>query len=636
MNIIRAFLFPFLLLSSITFVCFSQNLKPIPYDSTLIFWSLQNNNTLDPVNNLPYDTLLPDVEHYDPATSHYQAFASQGNIGRPVNNLIFNPFHPAGFDAGVNSLDVYRFNPDKLKYYRQFFPFSDVHYMMGAKKEQLLDLTHSQNIGKFFTAGACLRIINSPGGYYRQKSDISNLAFTLQFKPKNDRYQASAAFCQNIIKLQENGGLVLDSYFENNTEPDRKVIPVNLANAQTRIRETSVTGWQQIKLLPDSLLKERALFNFLPVVLTHSLNYSEISYVYEEPNPYNSFYPFYPLDSTDTQDLMLIHRFTNNFSLNTPEPDSFIFSYSLGLRHEYIWLRNGDLTAEYYQISPNAGLIMKLPLAIETMLTVEKCLSGYKKEDQEVELRISKKFGKKPISSPFIEWWLKRGDYSPAWTQQHYRSNLLNWDNRFISEKIQSQGLIVHLWGFQAGLTQTRLQHHIINLPNTSAPWQITDNIQVSQAFLQKSFRMWKIVFDNRVDYQKVNKEELLRLPEWITRHSLYFDFNIFKGALLIQPGIDLYYQSSYYADAYMPVTRSFYLQNDTKIKEQVYADIFIRMTVSRARIFLKYQHFNSKLGAYDYYLIPHYPMQDAALKFGIYWLLRDFPDRDKKVSSKL
>ena len=36
--------------------------------------------------------------------------------------------------------------------------------------------------------------------------------------------------------------------------------------------------------------------------------------------------------------------------------------------------------------------------------------------------------------------------------------------------------------------------------------------------------------------------------------------------------------------------------------------------------LFLKYQHLSSSWMGYDYMMTPHYPMQDAALKFGVKW----------------
>ena len=127
--------------------------------------------------------------------------------------------------------------------------------------------------------------------------------------------------------------------------------------------------------------------------------------------------------------------------------------------------------------------------------------------------------------------------------------------------------------------------------------------------------------FVNSFIFQYGFKSNALHLPLIADNFLLYAEFNIFKKALRTQIGFDLFYNTSYYADAYMPVTRTCYLQNDVKIGNYLYGDVFLSLLIKRARIFLKYQHVNSGLMGYKYYSVPHYPMQDRALKFGVSWM---------------
>jgi hypothetical protein len=45
---------------------------------------------------------------------------------------------------------------------------------------------------------------------------------------------------------------------------------------------------------------------------------------------------------------------------------------------------------------------------------------------------------------------------------------------------------------------------------------------------------------------------------------------------------------------------------------------------VKRFRIFVKYEHLNNLWGASRYYMIPHYPAQGAAFKWGLTWSFYD------------
>ena len=73
-----------------------------------------------------------------------------------------------------------------------------------------------------------------------------------------------------------------------------------------------------------------------------------------------------------------------------------------------------------------------------------------------------------------------------------------------------------------------------------------------------------------------------------------------------------------------MPALRMFYTQNNKKIGDYLYTDVFVNMQIKRANIFLKYQHLNSGWKDYSFYLIPHYPQQSGALKLGIIWRFYD------------
>ena len=58
--------------------------------------------------------------------------------------------------------------------------------------------------------------------------------------------------------------------------------------------------------------------------------------------------------------------------------------------------------------------------------------------------------------------------------------------------------------------------------------------------------------------------DEVLKLPSFITRNTLYFEDQWFKKALFIQTGIIFKYYSKYMMNAYDPVLAEFYVQDQT------------------------------------------------------------------------
>ncbi len=141
---------------------------------------------------------------------------------------------------------------------------------------------------------------------------------------------------------------------------------------------------------------------------------------------------------------------------------------------------------------------------------------------------------------------------------------------------------------------------------------------------LGKVFNVGNFSFDTRIVYQKASKEEAIRIPEFIGDLSIYYTKALFKNASIVQIGIDFLYNTSYKAYAYMPATRSFYVQNNKTIGNYIYADVFLNLQVKRARLFLKYINLMSLFNMYDYYTVPSYPMQDDGIRFGVSWMFYD------------
>ena len=115
-----------------------------------------------------------------------------------------------------------------------------------------------------------------------------------------------------------------------------------------------------------------------------------------------------------------------------------------------------------------------------------------------------------------------------------------------------------------------------------------------------------------------------MRLPDFSSYTSFIYENNFFKKALYGQFGIDVRYCTLYLADAYMPATGQFYLQNEKKIGNYAYVDLFANFRIKTFRFFLKYEHLNAGFSEKGYYTVPHYPMAGGTFKWGIRWQFFD------------
>jgi hypothetical protein len=89
--------------------------------------------------------------------------------------------------------------------------------------------------------------------------------------------------------------------------------------------------------------------------------------------------------------------------------------------------------------------------------------------------------------------------------------------------------------------------------------------------------------------------------------------------------GFDVQYRLGYFADAYMPATMQFYVQNFQSVQPNTVVDFFINARLKNARVFFKLTNLNELLGANKgYYASPYYPAMRGSFQFGVNWFLFD------------
>jgi hypothetical protein len=70
----------------------------------------------------------------------------------------------------------------------------------------------------------------------------------------------------------------------------------------------------------------------------------------------------------------------------------------------------------------------------------------------------------------------------------------------------------------------------------------------------------------------------------------------------------------------YNPVVTEAFVQNDKKVGDFPLVDFFVNARIRQTRIFLKAEHFNSKMTGFNYYTAPNYPYRDFMIRFGLVW----------------
>jgi hypothetical protein len=211
-----------------------------------------------------------------------------------------------------------------------------------------------------------------------------------------------------------------------------------------------------------------------------------------------------------------------------------------------------------------------------------------------------------------------------------YQSDFINynWSNNFDNEKINSFGATAKTQWITATLEVSSLNDHLFFSNDSTdeqqqliTPKQYDKTINYLSIKASREFKWWKLALDNTILYQQVDQEDdVLNVPQIITRNSLYFTDYFFKKALFLQTGFTVNYFSKYYINDYNPVIAEAFVQNDVKVGNFPMIDFFINARIRQTRIFLKAEHFNSKMTGNNFLTAPNYPYRDFTIRFGLIW----------------
>ena len=139
-----------------------------------------------------------------------------------------------------------------------------------------------------------------------------------------------------------------------------------------------------------------------------------------------------------------------------------------------------------------------------------------------------------------------------------------------------------------------------------------------------KTFKFGPFHSDNKLAYQYSSNQDIYPLPEFVGLSSNYFDFYLAKRVLNVQIGLDVKYHTEYYTPAYMPATGQYYVQNEQKVGDYPFMDAFVNLQLKRARIFVKFDHFNQSLMDRNYFMTIGYPYAPMRIKWGVSWNFYD------------
>jgi hypothetical protein len=473
--------------------------------------------------------------------------------------------------------------------------------------------------------------LRSLGKYINQLSSAGNFSFTTSYNTLNNRYFFNFHFTGQDILNGENGGITTIDDFEGGDPvfQNRARLEVYLTDAKSFLKGKRVFLDQSFRINPKNANNN--------LHLTHQFNYENKFFEYNQKTV--------PSSVVESE----IYRFGDSFvNSNINDQTRYNRMYNkIGALYENSLLGKFQFFAEdfRYNYYYNRILIFEdgvIPNSINDVINTVGGQYEYRKNKWNGTFVYSNSISNQPMSNfdAKLEYQLdeknefvfqyqlisKIPDHIYNLNQSSYFS--YNWSNDFKNEKINNIEATAKTQWIDVSLQLSTFDDHLYFSQDTSpvrtqliSPKQYSKTINYISVKASKEFKWWKLALDNTLLYQQVDQEnDILNVPQFVTRNTLYFTDYFFKKALYLQTGITFNYFTKYYANDYNPVITEFFVQNDREIGAFPMLDFFVNARIRQTRIFFKLEHLNSGFTGNRYYNAPNYPYRDFMIRFGLVW----------------
>lgn len=551
------------------------------------------------------------------------------NTGQTFNSLSFS--EPQQQLMPLFAARAKHFNYLKVSdiyYYDVPTPFTELFYKSVFTQGQVMKSFFTVNTSRQLNLSVGYNALRSVGKYQNSLSSIGNFWLTGSYKTKNKRYILNAHFIGQDIMNRENGGITNDEvvYFETG-EPeylDRGVFALNFQDASTMLNGKRAYVQQQFNVFntPNSKTQLR---------IKHNMEFEDKYFRYEQATANTMFGDAF--QTKNIKDVTNLERFYHKVQLQfsnktlghlaaslANENYNYGYDKALVLNNNYIPNRlKGDATFVGASYSNTIG-------AFKIQGNAATAVGGRFKSNYfngKAAIRITNDIA----LAAALQHSSRVPNYNMLLNQSAYTA--YNWNNTF--KNINTQQLHFELTSkklLNASVDVVTINNYMYYAQTntdslqTVKPFQSGKPIAYLKAKASKNIRIFKhLALDNTLLYQTVSSDEnVLNLPELLTRNTLYYSNHVFKKALYLQTGVTFSYFTKYFANAYNPVLSEFYIQNNQQIGDYPRLDFFIDGKIRTARIYFKVEHLNSRFTGFNYYAAPNYPYRDFVVRFGVVW----------------
>lgn len=575
-----------------------------------------------PITYKPIDTTLNYIYAYDPIMLPQNLYQSLGINGQAHKNMIFDMEHPIGFNMITLPYPLYFKKISDLKIFDLATSFTDLNFSYGLLTEFTLKATHAQHIRQVDY------VVNidaaSNEGYFIHQG-INRLAVNgmVRYETPKKIYGFLLAYAYNHGKFAENGGLEYSPDFtdrdtrDSNLTNDLSSFPVMFSNGLSNINAHSgqFTNYVNLKTQKGHYYG----------TLSYTLDFDYLKSQFTDHDLNNLYYQSrYYVNTDTTNDSIQYYLFANtlqwaNFSpVDTVSSHPYFFRIAGGLRHEYVNAVSPGYQGN--QLALFARTSIRLFKVWELYGDISYSFFGYTQND--ALARAGARFSINPKQRHYLGLEARFNRYSPDYIYSHYEGNNNLWDTAWKKQYLFKAGAYWTIFDYRVSFNFLHVGRYVY-MNSHYLPEQSEKSAQIVQLELYAPLRTKYFSLDAEMVLQH-STNEAITVPLFAGKLSALYSTRIFKKRLRFQVGVDLFYNTKYYADGYNPIMHQFYSQQYLITGNYVYVNAHLALRVKRTSFFLRGGNLLAGLFSYRYITTPGYPMQGRSLELGVNWKFYD------------
>ncbi|RSK42126.1 putative porin [Mangrovimonas spongiae] len=549
------------------------------------------------------------------------------NVGQSYNTLVYH-FNDTNLMPlfGARARHFNYMEIDDINYYRVPTPLTELYFKTAFEQGQQLDAFFTVNTSEQLNMSIAYKGVRSLGKYQNILTSTGNFRFTTSYNTKNNRYVANAHIVMQDLLNNENGGITDSNvpYFESGDPEfkDRAVLEVNFEDAENILKGKRFHLDHSFKLIQKDSTSSNQL------TLGHIISFEDKYYEYNQTRQNDYFGEAF--QDRNLRDRVTLENFYNQ--VYAKYENKTLGEATFNVAHN-----NYNYGYDKVTFINNQYISNRLKGDVVSLGGAYKNTIGAFNVEGNFGLNISGDFDGNYISGKAsynvtkdigLSAMITHSSKAPNYNYQLYQSvyENYNWQSNFNNTETQQ---------LTFALKSNKIANVSVDLITINdylyfkkdeslglvKPFQNDASINYLKVNLEKEFTLGKFSLMNTMTYQNIKDDnQVLNVPELVTRNTLYYSNYFFKRALFLQTGVTLRYFTSYNMNAYDPLLAEFYVQNNQEYGDFPRLDFFINAKVQQARIFLKAEHFNSAWTGYDFYSAPNHPYRDFVVRFGIVW----------------